>query len=128
VQDLAGSARDLDANVCHRPWLSNSGLSILLNARCACECLHFVGFLSSFIALFICRALPRRNLVQRAPLRFHPDVRVAGEHGARDVPRDTHDYLVTGSRLGEFGHLGVAVVVPAPDDLRLLADFRPRGP
>ena len=38
-----------------------------------------------------------------------PDVGVAGEHGARDVPGDTHDHLVARARFREFGDQGVPV-------------------
>jgi CHC2 zinc finger len=40
------------------------------------------------------RALACGDLVEGAPLRFHPHVGVLREHGARDVPRDAHDHLV----------------------------------
>jgi hypothetical protein len=42
------------------------------------------------------RALPCGDLVECAPLRLHPDVGIAREHGARDVPGDAHDHVVTG--------------------------------
>jgi len=38
------------------------------------------------VSLYVGRALARGDLVQGAPLRLHPDVGVAREHGARDVP------------------------------------------
>jgi hypothetical protein len=31
------------------------------------------------------------------PLRFHPDVGVSREHGARDVPSDAHNHFVDSS-------------------------------
>ena len=46
------------------------------------------------IAPFVRRALACSDLVEGAPLRFHPHVGVPREHGARDVPRDAHDDLV----------------------------------
>jgi hypothetical protein len=53
-------------------------------------------------------------------------VGVAGEHGARHVPGDAHDHLVAGARLGEFRDERMPVIVPPPNDLRLIANFGPR--
>jgi hypothetical protein len=39
--------------------------------------------------LLIGQALPYCDPVQGAPFRFHSHVRIAGEHGARDVPGDS---------------------------------------
>ena len=39
------------------------------------------------------------DLVEGVPFRFHPDVGVSREHGARDVPGNAHDHLVAGTRL-----------------------------
>ncbi len=72
-----------------------------------------LGFLRAFShtppALFIGRALPRSNLIQGAPLRFHPHVRVPREHGARDVAGDAHDHLVARARFGKLRYQGVPV-------------------
>jgi len=54
------------------------------------------------LALFVGRALAHGDLVKRAPLRFHPHVGIAREHGARDVSGDTHDHLVARARLREL--------------------------
>ena len=67
------------------------------------------------LALFVRRQLPRRDLVERAPLRFHPDVGVPREQGAGDVPGDAHNHLVAGARLREFRDQCVAVIVPPAD-------------
>ena len=79
------------------------------------------GFLS---ALTVRRALARGDFVEGAPLGFHPRVGVAREHGARDVASNAHDHLVACARLGEFRHQRVAVVVPPPDDVCILAYSR----
>jgi hypothetical protein len=36
-------------------------------------------------------ALACGNLVEGAPLGLHPNVRVPGQHGPRDVPSDAHN-------------------------------------
>src|SRR5437879_6357603 len=73
------------------------------------------------LALLFGRALARGDLVERAPLRLHPQLGVAREHGARDVPGDTHDHLVASARLREFRDQCVAIVVPPADDFRVVA-------
>ena len=40
----------------------------------------------STLPLLVGRTLAHCNLVEDAPLRFHPDMGVARKHGARDVP------------------------------------------
>ena len=77
-------------------------------------------------ALLVCRALPRGDLIEGAPLGLHTDVRVPGEHCARDVAGDAHDHLITGARLGELRDQRVAVIVPAALHPGLLADLYPR--
>src|ERR1019366_5458699 len=52
-------------------------------------------------------------------------MRVAREHGARDVTGDAHDHLVAGARLSEFRYQRVAVVVPAALHPGFLADLDP---
>jgi hypothetical protein len=54
--------------------------------------------------------LARSDLVEGAPLRFHPHVGVAREHGARDVPRDAHDHFVARSGLGDLPDERVPVI------------------
>ena len=49
--------------------------------------------------LHVGRTLACSNFVEGAPLRFHSHVGVTREHGARDVPGDAHDHLVTGIEL-----------------------------
>jgi hypothetical protein len=44
------------------------------------------------------------------------------------VTGDAHDHLAAGARLGEVGDQRVPVIVPPPDDLRLVAHFRPCRP
>src|SRR5450759_4336479 len=44
-------------------------------------------------ALHIGGALARSDLVEGAPLRFHPDMRVARKHGARNVLSDAPDHI-----------------------------------
>jgi hypothetical protein len=51
-----------------------------------------------FLALLVGGALARGDLVECAPLCFHPHVGITREHGARDVPRDAHDHLVACAR------------------------------
>ena len=58
---------------------------------------------SFLLALLVGCALAGGNLVEGAPLRLHPDMGVAREHDARDVPGDAHDHLVARARLGQFG-------------------------
>src|ERR1035441_3311291 len=62
------------------------------------------GFL---FPLLVGRALACGDLVEGAPLRFHPHVGVAREHGARDVPSDAHDHLVARARRREIGRAHV---------------------
>ena len=45
--------------------------------------------------------LPCRDLVQRSPFRFHPHVRIAREHGARDVAGNVHGHLIASTRFPE---------------------------
>ena len=45
-----------------------------------------------------------------APLRLHPHVGIAREHGARDVAGRTHDHFVARTRLGELRDQCVPVV------------------
>jgi len=55
------------------------------------------------VALFVRRAVARGDLGPgraASPLSCH--VGVPREHGARDVPGDAHDHLVTAARLGEL--------------------------
>jgi hypothetical protein len=59
-------------------------------------------------------AMPRCDLIEGAPLSFHPNMGVPRKHGARDVAGDAHDDLVASARLGEFGHQRVAVRRMAP--------------
>src|ERR1017187_5138353 len=68
----------------------------LLTPRClsARRTLPPFGF---HLPLLIGCVLPRGDLVEGAPLRFHPHVGVARKHGARNMPRGAHDHLVTGS-------------------------------
>ena len=72
-------------------------------------------------------ALPL-DVFQRLPLGLGPGVAVAREHGARDVPGDAHDHLGAGARLCELRDQGVTVIVPPSNDLRVVADLRPRRP
>jgi len=64
---------------------------------CSCGLLLPFGFPP---ALFVCRALARRDLFECAPLGFHPHMGVPREHGARDVPGDALDDLVAGAGFG----------------------------
>jgi hypothetical protein len=73
------------------------------------------------LALLVGGALAFGDLVERPPLRFHSYVGVAREHGARDVPGDTHKHVVARPRLGELRDQRMAIVVPAPDDTRFVA-------
>ena len=69
------------------------------------------------LALLVGRILSRGDLVEGAPLRFHPHVGVAREHGARDVSGDAHDHLVTRARLRELRDQRVVVnraISPSP--------------
>ena len=50
-------------------------------------------------ALLIRRALPRGDLVEGPPFRFHPHVGVPRQHGTGDVPGDANDHLVARARL-----------------------------
>jgi hypothetical protein len=59
-------------------------------------------------------------------LGFHPHVRIASQDLTGDVPRNIHDGLVTGPAFGEFGHQGVARVVPAAFDARFRLNVLPR--
>jgi hypothetical protein len=61
------------------------------------------------LALLVGCALARRDFVEGAALCLHPHVGIPGEHGARDVPGDAHDYLVAGTRLGELRDQRVAI-------------------
>src|ERR1035441_1914335 len=54
------------------------------------------------------RILAGGDLIEGAPLRFHPHVGVSREHGARNVPGDAHDHLVARARLREFRDQRVA--------------------
>jgi hypothetical protein len=45
---------------------------------------------SGGIALLVSGALARSDLVERPPLRFHPNVGIAREHCARNVPGDPY--------------------------------------
>jgi hypothetical protein len=78
------------------------------------------------LAFLVGCALAGSDFVESAPLRLHPHVGVAGEHGTRDVPGDAHDHLAAGARLREFRYQGVAVIVPSPLHARFLADLNPR--
>ena len=53
------------------------------------------------------------------------NVRVARQHGARDVPGDAHDHLVARSGLREFRDQRVAVIVPPARYSSLLPDPGP---
>jgi hypothetical protein len=57
-----------------------------------------LAFLGFHPALLLRRPLACGDLVQGAPLRLHPDVGIAGKHGARDAPSDAHDHLIAGAR------------------------------
>ena len=61
-----------------------------LPPACSCFCSAFL------LAFFISLALARGDLVEGAPLRFHPHVGVAGKHGARDVAGDAHNNFSAG--------------------------------
>jgi hypothetical protein len=57
------------------------------------------SLLLSFLpALLVGRPLPNCDLVEGAPLGFHPDMGVAGKHGARNVPSDAHDHFAAPTR------------------------------
>jgi hypothetical protein len=49
------------------------------------------------LALFVRGRLASGDLVEGAPLRFHPHVGVARKHGAGDVAGYAHDHLVAGA-------------------------------
>jgi hypothetical protein len=51
------------------------------------------------LALFVSRALAFDNFVEGAPFRLHPNMGVAREHGARDVPGGAHYHLIAGALL-----------------------------
>ena len=53
------------------------------------------------LALLVGIALPLGDFIERAPLRFHPHVGVAREHGARDVAGDAHNRFFACPGLGE---------------------------
>src|ERR1017187_2971558 len=63
----------------HADWRSRRGY----------KCFAFFGFLT---ALLVGRTLAHCNLVEGAPLRFHPHMGIARKHGARDVASDAHDH------------------------------------
>ena len=63
-----------------------------LGAVCCCRS-------ASFLAPLVGCALAHGNLIEGASLRFHPHMRVAREHGARDVAGDAHDHLVPAPEL-----------------------------
>src|ERR1035441_7522807 len=84
------------------PWVryrmaalwQNLRLAGLLLDRSRLTCRSCLTTLRSRPARFVGRVLACGDLVKGAPLRFHPDVGVAREHGARDVPEDAHDHFV----------------------------------
>jgi len=85
-----------------------------------------------FLAFYLCTSSAARghggDLVKGAALRLHPNMRVAGAHGARNVPCNAHNHLVARTRLREFRYQRVTVIVPPPNDLRFVAHLRPHRP
>jgi len=67
---------------------------------------------SVVLAPLVGRNLAGGDLVEGAPLRFHPHVGIAREHGARDVTGEAHDHFVTGTGLKRLRDQRVAVIVP----------------
>lgn len=74
-----------------------------------------------FLAFLVGLVLARGSPVYGASLRF---VEVARKHGTQDVASDAHNDLV--GRLREFTDKRVTIVVPAPDNLRLVRHHSPR--
>src|SRR5260370_29657512 len=50
-------------------------------------------------ALLVGRALAGGDFIEGAPFSFHAHMRVAREHGARNVPGDAHDDFIARARL-----------------------------
>jgi hypothetical protein len=61
-----------------------------------CRLSNHCGFLPQcfFVRLVVQHALPCGDLVERPPFRFHSDIGIAREHGARDAPAGLRDHLV----------------------------------
>ena len=85
----------------------------------------------STLPLLVGRTLAHCNLVEDAPLRFHPDMGVARKHGARDLPAmiisspapemlstaepvDPNDANLTATLPGALLQLGSTVAPVAP--------------
>jgi hypothetical protein len=54
--------------------------------------------------------------------------RIAGQHGARDVPGDAHDHVVACATLRQLCDQRVTVVEPPSDHFRFVANLGPRRP